>query len=431
MTVKPVDSTISVDASAPHRQTPPASAPKQPFSCATSGKGKKDDDDDDIGDDIDDNIDINDLNDAPSSGGNHLSFRMLSGGSQQRRVSWSFLRSVDPGASKPSIYCVLPSFGKLCLQSLGIATITLYVLNQKHMLPKPMGIWVSKLLFWPTLPITLSRRIGKWTTVVDETVVIGGAPFGFMGYPERLAEKFGVKGVVNMCDEYHGPVSSYRKLGIEHLRLPTVDHFEPSVDDLKRAVSFIQKHESQGSKVYVHCRAGHGRSAAAVFAWLLYKEPLADPMDLNEKLCAMRDVRKNLWKQPNINTFRVWLQNGGMMDESDSDVDDEALQRLSRSSNNIIRPETSSSLHHRRPRNKRYKPWDEFSETDFSLEDDSDGTSIVGGTNLDVSSSSLGQVFSDEDITSTDSYSDNEEFYDDYSDDEKDYAMWKSYNRKD
>lgn len=221
------------------------------------------------------------------------------------------------------IFSGVPNLTTLCIQSVAIATITLYVLNQKHMLPLPLGRVVSKALFWPTIPITISKRIGKWTTVVDNAVVIGGAPFGWCGYPEKLSRQFNVKGVVNMCDEYRGPVSSYERLGIEHLHLPTVDHFEPSVEDLKRAVSFIQKHESRGGRVYVHCRAGHGRSAAAVYAWLLYKEPLADPVELNEKLCSMRNVRKSLWKQPNINVYRLWLQNGGMSD-SDSEDDDSA-----------------------------------------------------------------------------------------------------------
>ena len=75
---------------------------------------------------------------------------------------------------------------------LGI-TFTLYVLNQKHMLPMPLGRVVSKALFWPTLPITVSRRIGSWSnTVVDDTVVMGGAPFGFCNIPEKLYREYGV-----------------------------------------------------------------------------------------------------------------------------------------------------------------------------------------------------------------------------------------------
>lgn len=61
-------------------------------------------------------------------------------------------------------------------------------------------------------------------------------------------------------------------------------------------------------RVYVHCRAGHGRSAAVALAWLMYKHPDSDPRLLNQELCQLRDVRKTLWKQPNIREFHASLQ---------------------------------------------------------------------------------------------------------------------------
>jgi hypothetical protein len=75
---------------------------------------------------------------------------------------------------------------------LGI-TVALYILNQKHALPRPLSAMVSKTLFWPTMPITASRRIGKWVSRIDDTVVMGGAPFGFLDYPEKLYEDYGVR----------------------------------------------------------------------------------------------------------------------------------------------------------------------------------------------------------------------------------------------
>ncbi|KAL3811158.1 hypothetical protein ACHAXA_001373 [Cyclostephanos tholiformis] len=345
---------------------------------ATGGKGKKDDDN---GEDDVANVD--------SDVGKH-------GGTATRRAPWlaPFLRHVDaefPASS--TVLSVLPSFAPLFLRSCVVATVALYVLNQSHMLPLPIGRVVSKALFWPTIPITISRRMGQWTTVVDNAVVIGG-------HRSRLSRKFNVRGVVNMCDEYRGPVSSYERLGIEHLRLPTVDHFEPSVEDLKKAVAFIQRHEHNGHRVYVHCRAGHGRSAAAVYAWLLYKEPLADPVELNEKLCSMRDVRKSLWKQPNINVFREWLRNGGMMSDSD-DEDDYSTHRHGRSANK------------------------------FRTEDDTEGSD--DDDLEDGIIRRLGRVFSDEDSAAEAS---SEDIYDDkyneeMSEDERDYANWRTYYRRD
>ena len=43
-----------------------------------------------------------------------------------------------------------------------------------------------------------------------------------------------------MCKEYRGPIKAYRKLGIEQLHLPTIDHTEPSLQDMK--VGFFAKY---------------------------------------------------------------------------------------------------------------------------------------------------------------------------------------------
>lgn len=212
-----------------------------------------------------------------------------------------------PPSIPTSLGASLPRWSRLGFRILFGATATLYVLNQKHLLPKPLSSVVSRALFWPTLPITVSRRIGKWTTDIDDTVVIGGAPLGFVGMPERLHDDKAVRGVINMCDEYRGPIKKYDRLGMEELWLRTVDHFEPSVSDLKKAVHFIEKTKEEGGRVYVHCRAGHGRSAATVFAWLIYQDPDQEDLQaLNEWLSLKRNVRKTLWRQPNIKKFQAW-----------------------------------------------------------------------------------------------------------------------------
>ena len=90
----------------------------------------------------------------------------------------------------------LPTWTGACLKGCLAVTVALYVLNQKHLLPKPLSAIVSKALFWPTLPITASRRLGAWSTVVDDTVIIGGAPFGFVKFPERLYNEYGVSMVL-------------------------------------------------------------------------------------------------------------------------------------------------------------------------------------------------------------------------------------------
>jgi hypothetical protein len=81
----------------------------------------------------------------------------------------------------------------LSFKALFAATVALYAMNQLAWLPPELSSLVSRALFWPTLPITVVRRVGKWTTVIDDTVVMGGAPFGFVHLPERLLRNYGVR----------------------------------------------------------------------------------------------------------------------------------------------------------------------------------------------------------------------------------------------
>ena len=71
-------------------------------------------------------------------------------------------------------------------------------------------------------------RLGNYWTVMDDTVILGCAPLGMLGIPQKLHD-LNVRGVINMCNEFSGPEKAYERLGMKQLRLPTDDHFEPNV----------------------------------------------------------------------------------------------------------------------------------------------------------------------------------------------------------
>jgi len=193
-----------------------------------------------------------------------------------------------------------------------IALLLPFVAFQKKLLPEELARIVSRLYFWPTVPLTIlkSWRKGKglWCAV-DDTVVLGVAPV-CPGQPGML-HSLGVRAVVNLTTEYAGPTKQYRQLQLEQLRLPTVDHHEPSLADLVRAVEFIEERRLKGHRVYVHCKAGHGRAAAVALAWLCYSrgqtcsEELAA---LNRELLSKRHVRPRLHLQPNLCAFAAWVE---------------------------------------------------------------------------------------------------------------------------
>jgi len=98
-------------------------------------------------------------------------------------------------------------------------------------------------------------------------VILGALPFYW--HVEKLVKDEHVTGVVNLCDEYMGPVGSYRSFNVEQLRIPTIDYNPPTKADIKKAIAFIREHKKRGGSVYVHCKAGRGRSATVVAGYLM------------------------------------------------------------------------------------------------------------------------------------------------------------------
>jgi len=48
-----------------------------------------------------------------------------------------------------------------------------YIMFQKKMFSKANTLIISKLLFYPTFPITVMMRLGNYWNVVDKTVILG------------------------------------------------------------------------------------------------------------------------------------------------------------------------------------------------------------------------------------------------------------------
>lgn len=206
-----------------------------------------------------------------------------------RRVRWgAALAWLAPG----------PPVARLSL----LAAAAVYVAFQKKLLGKAVSRMVARCYFWPTLPFTMALRWGNLVTKMDDTVLVGVAPVGFQVNPQVLHRR-GVRGVINLCDEFRGPRRQYARLGMEELWLPTVDHWEPSVASIRSAVKFISRYSERGEKVYVHCKAGHGRSAAVVFCWLASQKPDMEPEAITRSMLSRRKVRKKLHIQPSVRSF--------------------------------------------------------------------------------------------------------------------------------
>jgi len=67
---------------------------------------------------------------------------------------------------------------------------------------------------------------------------------------------------------------------VEYLREPIRDHDVPSGDaPVSRAIEMIDEALEAGHVVYLHCRAGIGRSATVVGCWLATRNDVVDPLE--------------------------------------------------------------------------------------------------------------------------------------------------------
>jgi len=79
---------------------------------------------------------------------------------------------------------------------------------------------------------------------------------------------------------------------------------EPTTKQLQEAVAFIAAEAKQGNKVLVHCKAGHGRSAAVAFAYLVSSHGGSLTLEQAQAhLSSIRHVRKKLYLQANLQSF--------------------------------------------------------------------------------------------------------------------------------
>ena len=163
---------------------------------------------------------------------------------------------------------------------------------------------IVRLFFYPTLAWNLfwTRGVGvwRWGSRVDDHVILGALPFASL-VPELRAQ--GVRAVVNTCEEFAGPTREYEHSNIQQLWVPTLDFTPPTLESVERAVEFLQAHVHRGETVYVHCKAGRGRSATVVLCWLLQAKNMT-PQQAQAYLQEKRpQVVKHLFRREVVQQF--------------------------------------------------------------------------------------------------------------------------------
>jgi protein-tyrosine phosphatase len=107
------------------------------------------------------------------------------------------------------------------------------------------------------------------------------------------AVRQGVAAVLDVTAEFN---EARPFLNVEYLNLQILDLTSPTQEQMKQMAGFINEHSSKGI-VYVHCKIGYSRSAAAVGAYLLAK---AKAVNVQEVIHKLRSARPSIIVRPEI-----------------------------------------------------------------------------------------------------------------------------------
>jgi protein-tyrosine phosphatase/Fe-S-cluster containining protein len=104
---------------------------------------------------------------------------------------------------------------------------------------------------------------------ITENLALGHAPMSYEELDSMRSQ--GISGIVNLCGEFCDLHEIQGGHGFEVYYLPTCDNEAPAVEDLEKALDWLDEAIYLGKKVLVHCRLGIGRTGTFVTAYLLRK----------------------------------------------------------------------------------------------------------------------------------------------------------------
>jgi hypothetical protein len=109
---------------------------------------------------------------------------------------------------------------------------------------------------------------------VDENVMLGSMPDSYSAIKSQLAEARGVSTIIS-CQEPHELPSNIffnlHDLGITHVQRGTPDFTPMPLKDLGFCVALMLRLTEQKKKIYIHCRAGQGRSGTLAVCYYCIK----------------------------------------------------------------------------------------------------------------------------------------------------------------
>jgi protein-tyrosine phosphatase len=186
---------------------------------------------------------------------------------------------------------------------LGICALVLY--QARHILI------VKKVAFESTLLYNEIVQKEWYHEISPYPIILGGLPLETKNH-STLINRLGIKAVLSMVETWeqepglrHTPVSTqnWSALDIEHMRVETRDFYPVPLDKIMQGVTFLESQLKQNHRVYVHCKAGRGRSAAVVISYLMKQYEFSFEEAYNKVFIARPYIKINSYQKEAILDF--------------------------------------------------------------------------------------------------------------------------------
>jgi atypical dual specificity phosphatase len=143
-----------------------------------------------------------------------------------------------------------------------------------------------------------------WTKLTPYNIYLGALPLKSKGHLQEIAD-LGVTQVLAVVEDFeldvgyfNTPITStdWNELGIGFTQIPAVDFEALTSEQIKNGVAELARMIEAGDTVYVHCKAGKGRSATIVIAYLMEHHMLS----FDEAFSFVQNLRPQI----NLNSYQ-------------------------------------------------------------------------------------------------------------------------------
>lgn len=119
---------------------------------------------------------------------------------------------------------------------------------------------------------------GSWWDKINDNIILGAIPLHNSNHLELLKNE-NIGAVLSVVEDfelnpsiYFRPITGdeWMKNNINYLHIQVEDSYGVRIDDIKKSIMFISDNVKENKKIYIHCKAGRGRSASIVLCYMLW-----------------------------------------------------------------------------------------------------------------------------------------------------------------